>query len=126
MNGMNKTQFLWRGLVFMTLLCLLAAAAYSQQANKRGKKEFILKGTVVKVDTNAKTVAVNNEHLPRWRNSFTGTYTVSDSEVLRTLEPGDHVTAKVYEGDFKTLYDLKLVPPEDLPLRTAPLKPLPR
>ena len=110
----------------MTFLCLLAAAAYGQQANKRGKKEFVLKGTVVKVDTNAKTVVVNNEYLPGWRNSFKGTYTVSDSEVLRTLEPGDHVTAKVYGGDFKTLYELRLVPPEDLPLRTSPLKPLPR
>lgn len=113
---MNKTESLWRSLVFMMLLCLLAAAGYGQQANKRGKKEFLLKGTVVKVDTNAKTVVVNNEYLPGWRNSFTGTYTVSDSEVLRTLEPGDHVTAKVYEGDFKVLYDLRVVPPEDMPV----------
>jgi Cu/Ag efflux protein CusF len=123
---MNKTQSLRRGLAFATVLFVLAAAAYGQQATKSAKKEFVLKGTVVKVDTNATTVVVNNEYLPGWRDSFTGTYTVSDSEVLRTLEPGDHVTAKVYEGDFKALYDLRLVPPEDLPLRTSPLKPLPR
>ena len=35
-------------------------------------------------------------------------------EVLKTLEPGDRVSARVYEGNFKVLYELKLVPPEDL------------
>jgi Copper binding periplasmic protein CusF len=95
------------------------------KADNRGKKEFLLRGTVVKVDTKAKTVVVDNEYLPGWRNSYTGAYTVNDPEVLRTLEPGDHVTAKVYEGDFKTLYDVRLVPPEDLPVN-KPVKPLPR
>jgi hypothetical protein len=35
--------------------------------------------------------------------------------VLKTVKPGDRVTAKVYEGDFKVLYDVKVVPPEDTP-----------
>jgi hypothetical protein len=38
-------------------------------------------------------------------------YTVDNPEVLKTVKPGDQVTAKVYEGDFKTLYDLKVAPP---------------
>ncbi len=44
------------------------------------------------------------------------TYKVDNPEVLKTVKPGDRVTAKVYEGDFKVLYELRVVPPEDTPV----------
>ena len=47
---------------------------------------------------------------------MTETYRVDNPGVLTELMPGDRVTAKVYEGDFKTLYDLQLASPEDTPV----------
>jgi len=44
------------------------------------------------------------------------TYRVNHPEVLRNVVPGDRVRATVFEGDFKVLYDLKVVPPEDIPI----------
>lgn len=93
-----------------TILCLLVAAAYGQ-ADKKGRKEFQFKGKVEKVDPNAKSIVVNNENIPGWMSSMSMSYTVDNPEVLKTVKPGDQVTARVYEGDFKTLYDLKVAPP---------------
>src|SRR5215470_16825907 len=109
-GGMNQKQYGRSLLLFATLLCLLTAVAYGQQANRKqrdrtswsvtrvgAKKEFVFKGKVEKVDANAKTVVVTNEAIPGWRLSMTMTYTVDDPKVLTTLRPGDLVTAKVYE-----------------------------
>jgi hypothetical protein len=59
---------------------------------------------------------VTNENIPGWLNYKKMTYKVDNPEVLKTVKPGDRVTAKVYEGDFKVLYELTVVPPEDTPV----------
>ena len=106
-----KKQYV-RFTVFMgTMLCLLLPLAFGQQGGKNEKKEFTFHGKVEKVDANAKTLAVNNEAIPGWMNSMTMTYTVDKPDVVKTVKPGDQITAKVYEGDFKTLYEVKVLPP---------------
>jgi len=77
---------------------------------------FVFKGIVEQVDANAKRVTVTNENIPGWQNYKKMTYKVDNPEVLKTVKRGDRVTAKVYEGDFKVLYDLRVVPPEDTPV----------
>ena len=109
---MNKKNYGWYVALAALLLFLLTAVAYGQQADKSGKKEFAFKGTVEKVDPAAKSILVKNENIPGWMGSMTMPYTVDKPEVLKTVKPGDQVTAKVYEGDFKVLYDLKVVPPK--------------
>jgi len=120
---MNKKQCRRCVVLFATILCLTAVAygqrhaTYKQETwNKIEKKEFVFKGIVEKVDANARWVTVTNENIPGWQNYKTMTYKVDNQEVLKTVKPGDRVTAKVYEGDFKVLYELRVVPPEDTPV----------
>jgi Cu/Ag efflux protein CusF len=108
---MNGRQWVRFTLLVGTMLCLLLPLAYGQQSGKAEKKQFTFRGKVEKVDANAKTLAVNNESIPGWMNSMTMTYTVDRPDVLKSLKPGDQITAKVYDGDFKTLYEVKVVPP---------------
>ena len=108
---MNRKQWVLFTVFLATIFCFLVAQAYGQQGDKSGKKEYTFHGKVEKVDADAKTVAVNNEAIPGWMNSMTMTYAVDKPDVLKTLKAGDQITAKVYEGDFKTLYQVKVVPP---------------
>ena len=95
-------------IVVAAMLALGLSTAFAQQA---GKKEFAFKGKVEKVDTRAKTLTVNNENIPGWMVSMSMGYAVDKADdVLKTLKAGDQITAKVYDGDFKTLYDVKVVP----------------
>lgn len=93
------------------MLVLGFTLAYGRQSGKEGKKEFTFHGKVEKVDAGAKTLAVNNETIPGWMNSMTMTYTLDRPDVLKSIKPGDQITAKVYDGDYKTLYEVKVVPP---------------
>ena len=107
---MSKNRYSRCVAIAATILCLFVALANGQQGDKKGKKEYEFKGKVEKVDPNAKSISVNNENIPGWMSSMTMSYTVDKPEVLKNVKPGDQVTAKVYEGDFKVLYDLKVVP----------------
>src|SRR5881296_3373984 len=108
MIGKQPTRFIF---VVATMLCLLWPLAYGQQSGKSGKKEFAFRGKVEKVDATAKTLTVNNENIPGWMSSMTMNYAVDKEDVLKRLKAGDQITAKVYEGDFKTLYEVQVVPP---------------
>src|SRR5579883_196308 len=107
---MNIKRYSKAVVVIAAMMSLVAVLAYGQ-ADKKGRKEFPFKGKVEKVDPNAKTISVNNESIPGWMNSMTMTYTVDKPDVLKTLKPGDQISAKVYEGDFKTLYEVKPIAP---------------
>jgi Cu/Ag efflux protein CusF len=42
--------------------------------------------------------------------AMTMTYGVDKKEVVATIKAGDQITAKVYDGDQQTLYDVQVVP----------------
>jgi len=120
--------------MFAAILCLLTAVACGQRVYNQGKKvvvvggkkDCIFKGIVENVDARANRITVSHEYIPGGPNAIfnygvaaskiTMTHQVDNSEVLTTLNPGDHVTAKVSEDDLKVLYDVKVVPPEDTPV----------
>lgn len=96
--------------VFAVFIALaLGLASVSAQAQK---KEYQFKGKIEKVDTRGKTVSVNGENVEGWMTAMTMNYKVDKADVFEKLKVGDQITAKVYSGDFNTLYDVKVVPPK--------------
>lgn len=93
-------------------LCAVALSiAVQAQTPPAGKKEHAFKGKVEKVDPKTKMVTVNNENIPGWMMSMTMSYKVDKDAVLKDLKPGDQIAATVYDGDFQTLYNVKVLPP---------------
>ena len=96
-------------------LSLLLSCVYGQQ-NKNGpaggKKEHTFRGKVEKIDVNAKTFTVNGQKVEGWMDAMTMVYVPDKEDVLKRLKLGDEITAKVYDGDFRTLHDVQVVPPK--------------
>ena len=105
MKKMHAFRF---GTLLGIALCLLVAVASAQP---KGKKEYVFRGKVEKVDASAKSLTVNNEAIPGWMGAMSMAYKVDKAdEVLKVVKVGDQITAKVYDQDF-TLYEVRVVPP---------------
>jgi Cu/Ag efflux protein CusF len=92
---------------------LLLSCAYGQQnksAPSGAKKEHTFRGKVQKIDVNAKTFTVNGQKVEGWMDAMTMVYVPDKEDVLKRVKVGDEITAKVYDGDFRTLHDVQIVP----------------
>ena len=114
-----------RILTVIMVLGLLLSCGYAAQNKKapEGKKEHVFKGKVEKIDLTAKTFTINGEKVEGWMDKMTMSYVPDKEEVLKKLKVGDEITAKVYDGDFRTLHDIQVVAPKAADTKAAPAAP---
>ena len=96
--------------IAIVVAVMLAVCLSSMHAQQSGKKEHAFRGKVETIDTKAKTLTVNGENVEGWMGAMTMSYAVDKPEVVDKINVGDQITAKVYDGDFKTLHDVQVVP----------------
>ena len=92
--------------------CLCALLLSTSALAQTAKGEHAFQGVVQKIDEKAKSLTVDGENVPGWMMAMTMSYTADKEDVFKTVKAGDQITATVKDGDFKTLYNVKVVPKE--------------
>ncbi|HVB38845.1 MAG TPA: copper-binding protein [Vicinamibacterales bacterium] len=72
------------------------------------KTEHAFSGTVEAVDPGMKMLKVAGDDVPGWMGPMTMVYKTDDASVFGRVKAGDRITAKVYDGDYETLYDVQI------------------
>src|SRR5271154_81847 len=81
-------------------VCLAMAACSGRSGPAPAeKKAYMFRGRVEAVDKNAKSLTVNGENVEGWMGAMTMAYKVEDPSILDKVNPGDQITATVYDGD---------------------------
>jgi Cu/Ag efflux protein CusF len=132
------TEQILRAFLLFSVLCLGSVGAAAQQsggttpkstsdstassiptAPQSQRKEHTFSGTVKKVDANTGKLTVDGESVPGWMAKMTMAYRVSATKTPMP-KAGDHITAKVYDGDFQTLYDVRVAPVASIGMSEQP------
>jgi Cu/Ag efflux protein CusF len=92
-------------------------------AQQGGQKVHDFNGTIEAIDPSARTVTVKGDNVEGWMAAMTMVYRVDKPEVLGQLKKGDRIAAAVHDGDFKTLYEVRIVPGK-APVPSVELPPL--
>ena len=110
-------------------LSLLLCCGYAQQGKNApagaAKKEHTFRGKVEKIDLNAKTFTVNGQKVEGWMDAMTMVYVPDKEDVLKRIKVGDEISAKVFDGDFRTLHEVQIVPSKTDPKATPSSKAAP-
>jgi Cu/Ag efflux protein CusF len=91
MKTLNRLTTILAAALLMAALCLGQAS---------GKKAMTFQGKVEAVNAADSSLKVNGESVEGWMGAMTMDYKVDNPAILKTVKPGDKITATVYEGDF--------------------------
>ena len=91
-----------------SILLVCVAAAYTQSPHRPAHS---FRGTVAEADSRSGKLTVSGEAVQGWMGAMTMSYQVDQPGILTKLKPGDRITAKVYDGNTATLYDVRLASP---------------
>jgi len=105
--------------IIISLFLSTAFAGQSKTAPPAGKKEHVFNGKVEKVDLANKTFTVKGQKVEGWMDAMTMNYAPDKEDVLKKVKVGDEITAKVYDGDFRTLHDVQVVAPKPADAKDA-------
>jgi Cu/Ag efflux protein CusF len=94
-------------LMVPAIACALGIVLHGAQQS--GKKTYDFRGMVEGTDAGARTVTVNGDNVEGWMGAMTMVYHVDKPEVLGLLKKGDRIAATVHEGDFTTLYGVRVI-----------------
>jgi Cu/Ag efflux protein CusF len=83
----------------------MAAISFAQ--TPADKKSHTFHGKVEAVAADG--ITVNGDKVEGWMDAMTMKYKVDDAKVLKTVKPGDEITATVYDGDFNQLHKVQVV-----------------
>lgn len=76
-----------------SLLMLNGCHGGSSPASSRASKQYAIRGTVVRVDTNDGQVLLQHEAIPGLMEAMTMSYPVTDRAALSEMHPGDKIMA---------------------------------
>jgi outer membrane protein, heavy metal efflux system len=94
------------GVTVLAVVYVLSPLVVAQQSER---KSYTLRGLVEQLNTSTRRLSVASEPIPGGMGAMTMNYAVDKDDVLSRVKPGDHITAKMYEGDM-TLYDIQVLP----------------
>jgi len=96
---------LWTALAFLLpLQSCRKASAPSAPHDAASVKHYLLRGRVVEISTQDKTVTISHEAIPGFMGAMTMPYKVKDPNVLTELHPGDRINATLVDVDEQEFY----------------------
>ena len=95
-------------LTSISAVVIAAAVTLQAQQAPTSTRQHTFRGRVERVDARAGTLIVNGENVEGWMAAMTMTYRAQPPDVLREINAGDVITATVYDGNFSTLFNVRV------------------
>ena len=112
-------------LLALCALPFVLLAGCSSSTSPATEKIHDLKGVVVSVDPDKKTVKIDHEEMPGFMKAMTMSFTVQDAKLLEGLTAGDRVQGRVKKvGNDYVLPELRKI--ESVPVAKVEEKPDPK